>query len=187
MGGVSAGSYPPQSFERAMLFVDGTNLFHRLEAEKLKAIVPLSDHNWWNSATRGRQLHRVYLYTSEPHLEKAKKVHGEKFLSGVRVVLGDAVQTSGGFKEKGVDALLVADLIYHAAAKNFNYAVLVSVDTDFAYAIKRAEDFGCQTGVLGICSSLPERLKVSADHSFEMVKLELINRKLVEVITKQVA
>jgi uncharacterized LabA/DUF88 family protein len=112
----------------------------------------------------GRQVVRTYLYTSAPHLEKAKVRHGPKFATGIRIVLGDAVPTGdGNFREKGVDALLVADLIYHAAAKNLDYAVLVSADNDFARALKRVEDFGCRTGVISVGVQLPELLRDATD------------------------
>jgi hypothetical protein len=32
------------------------------------------------------------------------------------------------------------------------------MDTDFVQAIRRVEDFGCRTSVIGICSDVPERL-----------------------------
>jgi uncharacterized LabA/DUF88 family protein len=105
----------------------------------------------------------------EQHLEKAKAFHGEGFLDGIRVVLGEGVATSdGNVKEKGVDALLVADLIYHAASRNFEYALVVTVDTDFVYALRRAEDFGCRTGVLAICAKAPQRLRAACDECFEV-------------------
>jgi uncharacterized LabA/DUF88 family protein len=79
-------------------------------------------------------------------------------------VLGDSVPLANGkFREKGVDALLVADLVYHAAQKNCSYAVVVSNDSDFAHAIKRVEDFGCNTGVLAIVTPAVERVQGSCD------------------------
>ena len=114
-----------------------------------------------------RQIVRVYLYTSRPHYEKAVALHGDTFVNGVRVVLGDAIPTGGGnFKEKGVDALLVADLVYHAASKNCEYAMVVSADQDFARALQRVEDFGCRTSVLSFCSDVPPKLQQAADDIF---------------------
>jgi uncharacterized LabA/DUF88 family protein len=98
-----------------------------------------------------------------------------------RIVLGNAVPTGdGNWKEKGVDALLVADLIYHAAVRNFDYAILVSSDADFAPALKRVEDFGCRTCVLSICASTPTSLRESADRHVEITKDSLIQLKLAE-------
>ncbi len=165
MGALSTPSLRVIQFQKAMVFVDGTNLFYRLEAAKLRlrSLAAMCKH-----FAQGRQLTRVYLYTSQPHLEKASQRHGKAIEEDVRVVLGDAIPTGdGNYKEKGVDALLVADLVYHAAARNYDYALLVSVDQDFARALKRVEDFGCRTGVIGVCAPVPDALRKSADDVFE--------------------
>jgi uncharacterized LabA/DUF88 family protein len=155
---------PPPRFH-AMVFIDGTNFFHRLRERRwrlraagiYKAVHPL--------VSRGELL-RIYLYTSPPHFERAKQEHDNDFEQHVRVVLGHAVPTGdGNFREKGVDAMLVADLVYHAATRNCDYAVLVSVDTDFAHAIARVEDFGCRTAVVGVGVEVPERLRQAADRT----------------------
>jgi len=164
--GISHAPLPPQAFRKAMVFIDGTNLFYRLEACRLK-LTKLKD--FFERYVSRRQILRVYLYTVEQHLAKAKAFHGEGFLDGIRVVLGEGVATSdGNVKEKGVDALLVADLIYHAASRNLEYALIVTVDTDFVYTLRRAEDFGCRTGVLAICTDAPPRLRAACDECFEV-------------------
>ena len=79
----------------------------------------------------------------------------------------------GTSKEKGVDALLVADLVYHAASHDVDYTVLVTTDTDFVHAIRRVEDFGCRTAVIGICGDVPARLKEQCDASFMITAEQL--------------
>jgi len=177
--GVGIGPQPI-NFQKTMVFIDGTNLFYRLEAEKfkLKSLIGIGEY-----FARGRQLIRTYLYTSPPHYEKAKTVHGENVFREVRVVLGDALEKGdGNWKEKGVDALLVADLIYHAAVKNYDYAILISTDADFAKALKRVEDFGCRTAVVSICSTAPELLRLSADDVYEAPGFILRDHHLIERI-----
>jgi uncharacterized LabA/DUF88 family protein len=146
-----------------MLFIDGTNLFYRIESKGL--VVPqLSLIFDRFPILGGRQLARIYLYTIQEHLDRAVQRHGDLFLSQIRVVLGHGVPTKdGNVKEKGVDALLVADLVYHAASRNVDYTVLVSTDTDFIHAIRRVEDFGCRTAVVGICADVPARLREHCD------------------------
>lgn len=170
MVGISStiGVPQPKAFQRAMIFVDGTNMFYRLRSNKLQVnnIARLI-----SSYIGERQLVRSYLYTIKEKYDEAKLIHGENFCENIRVVFGDGIATGdGNIKEKGVDALLVADLIYHAASKNFNYALVVSHDTDFAHAVKRVEDFGCRTGVLGVCGEVPERLKNICDEVFSITK-----------------
>lgn len=152
----------PIRFQRAMVFVDGTNLFHRLEAARLHLRRDLSDI--LASFLRGRQVVRTYMYTVREHLERARTTHGALLTNNIRLVFGEGVPTGdGNFREKGVDALLVADLVYHAAVRNFDYALVVSTDTDFVQALLRVEQFGCRTGALALCSELPPRLSEAAD------------------------
>jgi uncharacterized LabA/DUF88 family protein len=158
-------SYPPVrpiQFQRAMVFIDGTNLFYRLESAKLNLNQNLS--RIITSFLDRRQIVRIYLYTIEEHMNKAKGFHGNHITEEIRIVFGEGVPLKdGNVKEKGVDALLVADLVYHAAVRNYDYAFLVSADTDFVKALRRVEDFGCRTGVLGVCSDVPDRLREVCD------------------------
>jgi len=164
MGILSAHSNV-QLGQRAMVFVDGTNLFHRLDAAKLQ-LVSLS--RLTRACDPHREIVRVYLYTTQPHYERALKSHGEALTSDVRVVLGEAIPTGdGNFREKGVDALLVADLIYHAAVRNYQQAILFSADQDFARALKRVEDFGCRTMVASVAAQMPNALREAADDTIE--------------------
>ena len=151
---------------RAMVFIDGTNLFYRLETAKIKL---LSLFALLRSIEPYREFVRVYLYTTKPHFEKALSVHGQALCEGVRVVFGDALPTGdGNFKEKGVDALLVADLVFHAANKHYDYGIVISTDQDFARALTRVEDFGCRTAVVCVCGTAPALLKEAADEVFEL-------------------
>lgn len=112
--------YHPQAFEKAMVFIDGSNLFNRLNELKLR--VP-SFYLLASVSAGRRQLVRTCLYTSEDKLKKAKDVHSESSFDNCRIVLGaGVVRSDGSIKEKGVDAQLVADLVYHAAVKNFQFA-----------------------------------------------------------------
>ena len=165
----------PIAFQRAMVFIDGTNLFYRLRAERLKIIGNLIENLLKPLVFSPRQLVRAYLYTSQPHLDEARKRHDQVAFDNLRIVLGDAVlDGKGNYKEKGVDALLVADMIYHAAMKNYDSMFLISTDTDFVHAIERVEDFGCRTSVTSICAPLPERLKSAADIPRELMRDQLI-------------
>ena len=73
-----------------------------------------------------------------------------------------------------LQAAIVADVVYHAAVKNYDYALVVSTDTDFVQAIKRVEDFGCRTGVLGVCSNIPPRLKEACDEANVLTEDQMI-------------
>lgn len=145
---VSHAPLPPEAFQRAMVFVDGTNLFYRLES--LKLIVP-SFIALLKLCTGRRDLLRAYLYTIREHYEaKGVAIHGTDAFNQIRLVFGEGVPTNdGNVREKGVDALLVSDLIYHAAHKNIDYALVVSVDADFSRAIQRVERLWLSDRCLG--------------------------------------
>lgn len=161
MGGISSSSPQPISYERAMVFIDGSNVFPNLREYNL--VIP-NFYSLGRLSIGSRQLTRVYVYTSEEKLRNAKNLNGNDCFSGCRVVLGDSIQLKDGtHREKGVDALLVADLVYHAAMKNFQYAVVISNDTDFAVALKRVEDFGCRTGVVSVAKKASQRLIDACD------------------------
>ncbi len=154
---------PPQSFERSIIFVEGTNLFYRFEEMKL-LVSSFYDLLQRLGGGRGRpSIRRICWYTIEEKYQRTLKIHGGACLDRVRVIRGTGVPTSGEPKEKGVDSLLVADLIYHAAQKNMDYAQLVTIDLDFVYAIRRVEDFGCRSAVLAFGHQAPEDLQKSCD------------------------
>lgn len=62
--------YPPQAFEKAMVFIDGSNLLNRLNDLKIKVA---DFFEMAATACAGRQVLRVYFYTSEESFLKLKK------------------------------------------------------------------------------------------------------------------
>ena len=174
MASVSFGA-APAPLGNIGIFIDGTNLIYRLESTKLKidSIKPIVTQHQY---LQGRNLTRIYFYTIQHHYDRARELFGASFFDGIRVIFGDQAPISGNFKEKGVDALLVADLIYHAATRNVNSALLVSCDTDFQYAIKRVEDFGCRSNLLAVGVEAPDKLRQSVDDYFYLSTDELEDR-----------
>lgn len=160
----SSPSFPPEAFQRSIMFVDGTSLFYRFEEMKLCVGSFAQMFRLLVGGRHNPRLGRIYWYTIEEKYKRLLKIHGENSLDGVRVVFGTGVPTSGEPKEKGVDSLLVADLIYHAAAKNMDYAQLVAIDLDFVYAIRRVEDFGCRTSVIALGLNAPMDLQRGCDN-----------------------
>ena len=161
MGGISGGHIPPVAHDKAMVFIDGTNVL--LTARDHNLLIP-NFYALGQRAVAPRQLIRVYVYSIEEQINTAKALHGSACFEKCRVVLGDSIQTpKGGVREKGVDALLVADLVFHAAMKNFDYGVVISKDSDFAVALKRVEDFGCRTGLVSLADRPPQRLIDACD------------------------
>jgi len=157
---VGGAGFNPIKAQTAYVFIDGSNLFHKLREASVQM---LSLYQVVKQAIKPRELVRAYLYTIEDRFTKAQAVHGKDFCKNIRVDYGITVQTPKGVREKAVDAMLVADLIYHAAQKNCDFALVVAYDQDYIRALNRVEDFGCRTGVLSLCEHAPVPLQEACD------------------------
>lgn len=158
---VTGPGFNPLKAQRAYAFIDGSNLFFKLR----EAGIRLTNlYEVIRQAVYPRELVRAYLYTIEDRFKKAQQEHGQDFYKNIRVEFGITVLShKKGVKEKAVDAMLVADLIYHAAQKNCDYALILAYDQDYIRAIKRVEDFGCRTSVLALCEDAPVSLQEVCD------------------------
>ena len=180
---ISSAPTNPLAFQSSMVFIDGTNFIYRLQDHGLRW-KPGGFENLATYLTGPRKNLRTYFYTNPHKLEEFKKKHGASAVPGCRVVLGDGVVLAdGNVKEKGVDALLVADLIYHAATRNVHHVAIVTHDTDFAYAIKRVEDFGVTTSVAAFLVEPSERLRNSADKVIILKEDDLIANNWAERVS----
>lgn len=166
---------PVPPIKSSAIFVDGTNLIMRLRATGIR-VRKLSEILNIYANMPHSNLKRIYFYTIPYHYQRAVEFHGAEFFDGIRIIYGTQLpEKDGNHREKGVDALLVADLIYHSASRNIDWAVLVSTDTDFEYAIKRVEDFGCQTALLSFGVEAPDKLKNSVDE-YRFISSEMIQQ-----------
>jgi len=163
-----------KDIRRSMAFIDGTNFAYRVKSEKVK-LNPETPYQIVAKHSSDASLLRVYFYTTEQRVEELKTQHCKELLKYCRIVLGQEIKKDdGNIKEKGVDALLVADLIYHSAQGNIDEAIIMTHDTDFMHALKRVEDFGVTTTLLALFNDAPERLRESCDRYF-LIKQEDIS------------
>lgn len=167
-----------EALTRIMFFIDGTNFYYRFKDAGLQITeeLPLLLKQYY-----GREkLVRTYFYTSDPYIQKMKNQHNDNIFNNVRVVKGLSIPSGKGNdsgevsrREKAVDALMVADLVYHAAQKNYDLAIIISADQDFVYSIKRVDDFGCRTKIISFVDPLADNLKNAADMWREVSSEEL--------------
>jgi uncharacterized LabA/DUF88 family protein len=154
-------SFHPNASRRMMIFVDATNLVKSLDTQAITLNYSLK--NLLNNLYAGNAtVQRVYAYTTESNLAVFRVKHPQLF-NDCQMVFGDAIEGKNGIREKGVDAQLVADLVYHAAMKNCDIVMVVTKDSDFRFALKRAQDFGAVTGLISFAEEPPDRLKQSVD------------------------
>lgn len=140
--------------ERVIVFIDGSNFYFACKSSHVPApwdLVKLAR----DLATDNRRLIRVYYYNArnkeDASSEKAKAE--EKFYNFLRnldyctVRLGRLEGRGEAVHQKGVDALMVQDLLTLTFCDAFDCAILISNDGDFATVIKEIKSRGKQVEV----------------------------------------
>jgi uncharacterized LabA/DUF88 family protein len=137
--------------ERVMIFIDGSNLYHSLKNYFNRTDLDLGR---FTRKLIGRRTHvRTYYYNArvgqkqEPELYKQQQA----FFAGVNAIpytelrLGRLVYTNWPSVppyEKGTDVQLATDMITHSYKNNYDVAILVAGDNDFAGAVQAVKDNG---------------------------------------------
>ena len=145
--------------DRVMVYVDGSNLYHSLRQTAGRTDLDFS--KFPNKLVGGdRQLVRTYYYnapvdqTKEPQRYREQQIFFQALrrIDYFEVRLGRLVYRgwpSVPPYEKGVDIRLGTDMLVHGVARNYDVAVLVSGDTDFADAVQAVKAQGLHVeGVL---------------------------------------
>ena len=105
---------------------------------------------------------RTYYYTSMPHQsdpptddEKQRYIKTNKFINYLKhvprfeVKLGRLQKITGPdgdrYTQKGVDMMLGVDMVRMSWSKQIQKAVVMTADSDFAYAVQTAKDAGVIT------------------------------------------
>jgi uncharacterized LabA/DUF88 family protein len=138
--------------ERVMIFIDGSNLYHSLKNYFNRT--DLDIRRFSRKLLHRRQLIRIYYYNArvgqkqEPELYKQQQA----FLAGIDAIpytelrLGRLVYTNQWPSvppyEKGTDVQLATDMITHSYKGNYDVAILVAGDNDFAGAVQAVKDNG---------------------------------------------
>ena len=136
------------------MFVDGNNLYHRLKDKGWRTDISIGELA--KRLTGGeRILVRTYYYNAPPPRDAEHAEAGHRYLAAIlkgvpnivfrqsRLQPTEKVDENGRYKtyvEKGADAALVADLVLCAARDEFDIAILVSNDGDFASPVGTVQD-----------------------------------------------
>ncbi len=134
--------------DRVAIFIDGSNLYHALQSNFRR-----HDLNFAEFAKRlcgSRRLFRTYYYNvlQDPTQRPDGYREQQEFLDILRktsyleVRLGGTKIAQGIPVEKGIDVMLATDLLYFAWNDFYDVAVLVSGDSDFAYALQAVKNMG---------------------------------------------
>jgi len=133
---------------RVAIFIDGSNLYHGLRSNFQR-----HNLNFAEFASRlcgSRRLFRTYYYNVLQ--DQTQRPDGyrdqQEFLDTLRktpyleIRLGSTKVAQGIPVEKGIDIMLATDLLYFAWNDFYDVAVLVSGDSDFAYALQAVKNMG---------------------------------------------
>jgi uncharacterized LabA/DUF88 family protein len=134
--------------DRVAIFIDGSNLYHALKSNFGRN--DLYFIGFISKLCGSRPLFRTYYYNVQQDPAKWPDAHKEQqeFLEVLNktpyleVRLGKTKIAQGVAIEKGIDIMLATDLLYFAWNNAYDVAILVSGDSDFAYALQAVKNMG---------------------------------------------
>lgn len=165
-------------FERVMVFIDGgywhkclQDQFGRADIDLTKVIVKL---------LRGRRLVRTYFYTAKIERPPDEYWQGQqreqqRTLAAlarkpfIEARLGRLQFTEGAApRQKGVDVLLALDMLRFGVKGNYDTAILVSGDGDFADIVRMIKDEGRKVEVVTFPGTRAHALLEACDENIEI-------------------
>jgi uncharacterized LabA/DUF88 family protein len=156
--------------DRVAIFIDGSNLYHALRSNFGRH--DLSFAEFATKLSGPRRLFRTYYYNvlQDPVQRPDGSREQQEFLDILRrtpyleVRLGSTKMAQGIPVEKGIDIMLATDLLYFAWNDFYDVAVLVSGDSDFAYALQAVKNMGKHVEVAFFESGVSRDLLNIADY-----------------------
>jgi uncharacterized LabA/DUF88 family protein len=133
---------------RIAIFIDGSNLYHALKTNFKRHDLNFTDFT--DKLCGSRNLFRIYYYNvlqdpiqwPEGHRDQQEFLDILRKTPYLEVRLGSTKITQGVSVEKGIDIMLATDLLYFAWNDFYDVALLVSGDSDFAYALQAVKNMG---------------------------------------------
>jgi len=155
-----------------MIFVDGSNLYHGLKSETGDTRVDFL--RLGRKLAADDELHTTHYYNA-PLIEKLNVqayraqqqfLEALKRTDGVILRLGRMQLTATGvLVEKGVDVLLAIDMLRHVYQNDYDTAILVSGDGDFAPLVAAVTGLGKRVKNVAFHSARSDAL-VDVCHTF---------------------
>ena len=166
--------------DRVTIFIDGSNFYHALKDAGLPVNVDFGKLGSRLTGDDRRHVHTYYYNAplirprrDDPDFgEKDKRCRSQqRFFNALRFIPNLTFKRGwlrhlpdGGQIEKGVDVMLATDLLYFAWNDFYDVAVLVSGDSDFAYALQAVKNMGKHTEVAYFESGVSKDLLNVADN-----------------------
>lgn len=130
-----------------------------------------------NSLVKGRHLLRPYYYSGSDNTPRQNAFFDALQYIGYDVKTLSLRQYEGKPFEKGIDVMLVTDMLMGAQRDLYDTAILCSGDKGYIYAIKAIKEIGKRVEVAGFEHSTAKELKLIADR---FINLTLILDKIQE-------
>ncbi len=154
------------------IFIDGSNLYHALRSNFGR--YDLNFAAFANKLCGSRPLFRTYYYNVQQDQLQRPEGHREQqeFLDTLRMTpylevrLGTTKLTQGVQVEKGIDIMLATDLLHFAWNGSYDIAILVSGDSDFAYALQAVKNIGKHVEVAYFESGVSKDLLNVTDNQY---------------------
>ena len=155
---------------RVAIFIDGSNLYHALRNNFRRHDLNFAEFT--GKLCGPRSLLRTYYYNVLQDVTQRPEGYRDQqeFLGILRktpyleVRLGGTKMAQGVTVEKGIDIMLATDLLYFAWNDFYDVAVLVSGDSDFAYALQAVKNMGKHVEVAYFESGISKVLLDIADN-----------------------
>ena len=157
---------------RVAIFIDGSNLYHALRSNFRRHDINFAE--FANKLSGPRHLFRTYYYNIlQDQIQRPEGYRDQQeFLDVLQktpyleVRLGSTKVAQGVAIEKGIDIMLATDLLYFAWNDFYDVAVLVSGDSDFAYALQAVKNMGKHVEVAYFETGVSKDLLNVADNRY---------------------
>jgi uncharacterized LabA/DUF88 family protein len=153
--------------ERLCIFIDGGNVFHA--ANKLRIQVDLA--KLVTVLTGDRTLIQTYYYGATLNTPEQRRFYDKLRHLGYTVKTRPLRQYHGTPFEKGIDVMLVTDMLTLAHGDTYDIALLVSGDKDFAYTLQQLKTQGKTVEVAAFTHVLATELQHTADNTITLDQL----------------
>ncbi len=174
-----------QKKDRVAVFIDHSNVFHRLcEVQRVDSLW----QTWYNPSklaiklAGNRELIGVYFYCSPPppyllaEGEKEKNKYWKqisyyevvKRLDKIQLKYGRITGVKGDLHEKNLDTQLNTDMLVLATQNQYDTAILVSNDGDYESVLQGVKDLGRKIELAYFKHKVSWNLKRAADVSRKM-------------------
>jgi uncharacterized LabA/DUF88 family protein len=161
--------------ERVCIYIDGSNLYHRLKEEFGQARLDFAKFIAW--LVGNRVLVRTYYYTAAVTYDAEQASKQQRFLASLKripyleIKLGRLEPRGNTHIEKGLDVTVSVDMLSMASKNLYDVAILVSCDGDYVKAVDAVKDTGKHVEVA--CFQKAYHLREHADRIIHLDETSL--------------